>query len=205
MKRLFLLEDYVSKLNLLETEEAIKFVKDNFERDLAEALSLIRVSAPLFVLPSSGLNDELNGTERRIEFQLKEIDESAEIVQSLAKWKRNALAKYHFPVGKGLYTDMNAIRKDEELDSLHSAYVDQWDWEKSIDVKNRNMQYLKTTVNQIYEVIRRTETKVCRAYPVLKSVLPEEIYFITTQELEKLYPTMTPMERECAICREGLA
>ncbi|MDE7263774.1 MAG: aspartate--ammonia ligase [Anaeroplasmataceae bacterium] len=205
MKRLFLLKDYTSKLDLLETEKAIKFVKDNFERDLASALSLIRVSAPLFVLPSSGLNDELNGTERRIDFQLKDIDESAEIVQSLAKWKRNALAKYHFPLGKGLYTDMNAIRRDEELDSIHSAYVDQWDWEKSILAENRNLEYLKFTVQQIYKVIKQTEQRVCIEYPVLKSVLPEEIFFITTKELEALYPELSPVEREYKICLEKRA
>ncbi|MDE5856254.1 MAG: aspartate--ammonia ligase [Anaeroplasmataceae bacterium] len=205
MKRLFFKENYQSKLDLLKTEEAIKFVKDTFEKELAKSLSLIRVSAPLFVLPSSGLNDELNGTERRIEFQLKNIEESAEIVQSLAKWKRNALAKYHFPLGTGLYTDMNAIRRDEELDSLHSAYVDQWDWEKIILKENRTIDFLKDTVSKIYSVLKETEELVFKAYPELEPVLPEDIYFVTTTELEELYPNLSPMDREKMICREKKA
>ncbi len=205
MKRLFLKENYKSKLDLLKTEEAIKFVKDTFERDLAKNLSLVRVSAPLFVLPSSGLNDELNGIEKRIEFQLKSIEEPAEIVQSLAKWKRNALAKYHFSLGTGLYTDMNAIRKDEELDSLHSAYVDQWDWEKIILKEDRTIDFLKGVVNKIYSVLKETEQKVFDAYPELQPVLPKNIYFITTQELEELYPDLSPMDREKMICREKRA
>lgn len=205
MKRLFLIDGYKSKLDLLKTEEAIKFVKDTFEKELAKSLSLIRVSAPLFVMPSSGLNDELNGTERRIEFQLKDIDEPAEIVQSLAKWKRNALAKYQFPLGTGLYTDMNAIRRDEELDSLHSAYVDQWDWEKIIVKENRTIDFLKWTVSKIFLVLKETEQKVFKAYKELKPVLPEDIYFITTTELEELYPNLSPMDREKMICREKKA
>ncbi|MDE7213763.1 MAG: aspartate--ammonia ligase [Anaeroplasmataceae bacterium] len=205
MKRLFLKENYKSKLDLLKTEEAIKFVKDTFERDLAKSLSLVRVSAPLFVLPSSGLNDELNGIEKRIEFQLKNIEEPAEIVQSLAKWKRNALAKYHFSLGTGLYTDMNAIRKDEELDSLHSAYVDQWDWEKIILKEDRTIDFLKCTVNKIYSVLKETEQKVYAFYPELNPVLPNDIYFITTHELEELYPNLSPMDREKMICREKRA
>ncbi|MDE5546995.1 MAG: aspartate--ammonia ligase [Anaeroplasmataceae bacterium] len=205
MKRLFLIDNYQSKLDLLKTEEAIKFVKDTFERELAKSLSLIRVSAPLFVLPSSGLNDELNGTERRIKFQLRNIEESAEIVQSLAKWKRNALAKYQFPLGTGLYTDMNAIRRDEELDSLHSAYVDQWDWEKIILKENRTIDFLKGIVSRIFLVLKETEQKVFKAYPELRPVLPEDIYFITTAELEELYPNLSPMDREKMICREKKA
>ena len=202
MKRLFLKENYKSKLDLLKTEEAIKFVKDTFERDLAKSLSLVRVSAPLFVLPSSGLNDELNGIEKRIEFQLKNIEEPAEIVQSLAKWKRNALAKYHFSLGTGLYTDMNAIRKDEELDSLHSAYVDQWDWEKIILKEDRTIDFLKDIVNKIYSVLKETEQKVFANY---QELFPKEIYFITTNELEELYPNLSPMDREKMICKEKRA
>ncbi|MDE6241897.1 MAG: aspartate--ammonia ligase [Anaeroplasmataceae bacterium] len=205
MKRLFLIDNYKTKLDLLKTEEAIKFVKDTFEKELAKSLSLIRVSAPLFVLPSSGLNDELNGTERRIKFQLRNIEESAEIVQSLAKWKRNALAKYQFPLGTGLYTDMNAIRRDEELDSLHSAYVDQWDWEKIILKEDRTTEFLKNTVRKIYSVLKETEQKVFKAYPELRPVLPEDIYFITPTELEELYPNLSPMDREKMICREKKA
>ncbi|MCM1131477.1 MAG: aspartate--ammonia ligase [Roseburia sp.] len=205
MKRLFLKDNYKSKLDLLKTEEAIKFVKDTFERELAKSLSLIRVSAPLFVLPSSGLNDELNGTERRIEFQLRNIEESAEIIQSLAKWKRNALAKYQFPLGTGLYTDMNAIRRDEELDSLHSAYVDQWDWERIILKEDRTIDFLKDMVSKIYSVLKETEQKVVASYPELSPVLPKDIYFITTHKLEELYPNLSPMDREKMICREKKA
>lgn len=205
MKRLFLIDNYRSKLNLIETEEAIKFVKDTFERKLAQALSLTRVSAPLFVLPSTGLNDELNGVEKRISFTIRNISESAEIVQSLAKWKRNALAKYHFSVETGLYTDMNAIRRDEELDSLHSAYVDQWDWEKIITKEERTFEYLKSTVRTIYQVIQDTEQKVCKKYPSIEAVLPKDIFFITTQELEDLYPDLSPMDREKAICKDKKA
>lgn len=202
MKRLFLKENYESKLNLIETEIAIKFVKDYFERELANALHLTRVSAPLFVLPSTGLNDELNGTERRVSFQIKGIEESVEIVQSLAKWKRNALAKYQFPAESGLYTDMNAIRRDEQLDSLHSAYVDQWDWEKIILKEERTLAYLKDTVRTIYDVLKNTEKKIHEKFVKLECALPKEIYFITTKELECLYPDFSPVERERAICKE---
>ncbi len=204
MKRLILKEDYHSILNLEETEEAIKFVKDQFEQKLARALHLQRVSAPLFVFPSTGLNDELNGVEKRIQFSIKNIDESVEIVQSLAKWKRNALAKYHFKENTGLYTDMNAIRRDEELDSLHSAYVDQWDWEKIILKEDRNMDTLKSTVRVIYNVIKEVEELLYQKYQ-LEKILPEEIYFLTTSELEALYPDLSPMERENKICKEKKA
>lgn len=205
MKRLFLVENYKPILDLIKTEEAIKFVKDTFEKDLAEALSLIRVSAPLFVLPSSGLNDELNGVEERISFHLKSLSEPAEIVQSLAKWKRNALGSYGFIEETGLYTDMNAIRKDEELDSIHSAYVDQWDWKRIIKKEERTTEYLKDTVCKIYEVLKTTEQKVCKAYPKLLPTLPKEIYFITTLELEQMYPDLSPVERERKICKEKKA
>ncbi|MDE7162325.1 MAG: aspartate--ammonia ligase [Anaeroplasmataceae bacterium] len=205
MKRLFLVDNYKPKLNLLKTEEAIKFVKDTFERDLAKALALTRVSAPLFVLPSTGLNDELNGFEKRIEFSIRDVNEPAEIVQSLAKWKRNALAKYQFPLETGLYTDMNAIRRDEELDSLHSAYVDQWDWEKIITREERTIDYLKSTVRTIYSVLKETEEKVCQNYPCINRVLPEDIFFITTTELETLYPNLLPADREKEICKEKKA
>lgn len=202
MKRLILKENYESKLSLLETELAIKFVKDNFERELSRALNLTRVSAPLFVFPSTGLNDGLNGVERRVSFDIKNISESVEVVQSLAKWKRNALAKYGFKVGSGLYTDMNAIRRDEDLDTMHSAYVDQWDWEKIITKEDRKIPFLKQTVKKIYKVLRKVETNVCKKFPVLEKTLPEDIYFITTGELESLYPNLTPSEREYEICKK---
>lgn len=202
MKRLFLVENYVSKLDLMETEIAIKFVKDLFEKELAEALKLTRVSAPLFILPSTGLNDELSGSERRVNFGIKNISEFVEIVQSLAKWKRSALAKYKFARDTGLYTDMNAIRRDEDLDSIHSAYVDQWDWEMMIDKEERNMDFLKEVVRLIYNVLLTVEDKVCNRFPVLNKVLPEDIYFITTSELEAMYPDLEPNQREYEIVKK---
>jgi aspartate--ammonia ligase len=202
MKRLFLVENYVSKLDLMETEIAIKFVKDLFEKELAEALKLTRVSAPLFILPSTGLNDELSGSERRVNFGIKNISEFVEIVQSLAKWKRNALAKYKFARDTGLYTDMNAIRRDEDLDSIHSAYVDQWDWEMMIDKEERNMDFLKEVVRLIYNVLLTVEDKVCNRFSVLNKVLPKDIYFITTGELETMYPDLEPNQREYEIVKK---
>jgi aspartate--ammonia ligase len=205
MKRLNVKENYNSILNLMETEIAIKYVKDTFERKLAKTLNLTRVSAPLFVFPSTGLNDNLNGHERRVSFDINGVDEEVEIVQSLAKWKRNALAKYGFKVGTGLYTDMNAIRRDEDLDTLHSAYVDQWDWEKIITKDFRNIDFLKKTVKAIYRVLRTVEKAVYKKFPSLTPVLPKDIFFITTQELENMYPDKTPKEREHAICKKHKA
>lgn len=202
MKRLILKENYQSKLNLLETEIAIKFVKDTFERDLAKKLNLTRVSAPLFVFPSTGLNDNLNGHERRVDFDINGISEHVEIVQSLAKWKRNALGVYGFEHGTGLYTDMNAIRRDEDLDTLHSAYVDQWDWEKIISREDRTMSYLKDTVKKIYSVIKSLEVKVAKKYPQLKEELPKNLYFITTSELEEMYPDLDSNQREYEIVKK---
>lgn len=202
MKHLILKENYEPKLNLLETEIAIKYVKDTFERELAQKLNLTRVSAPLFIYPSTGLNDNLNGYERRVSFDIKSITEEVEVVQSLAKWKRNALARYGFLEGSGLYTDMNAIRRDEELDTLHSAYVDQWDWEKIIKKEDRTLKYLKETVKNIYRVLRDVEKKVCRRFPVLEVSLPPKIHFITTGELEERFPTLTPAMREYEICKQ---
>lgn len=202
MKRLFLVDNYVSKLDLMETEIAIKYVKDIFEQELAKALNLTRVSAPLFVFPSTGLNDELSGSERRVSFGIKNVSEFVEIVQSLAKWKRNALAKYKFAKDTGLYTDMNAIRRDEDLDSIHSAYVDQWDWEMMIDKEERNMEFLKETVRLIYNVLLTVEDKVCNKFPVLDRVLPKNIFFITTKELENMYPDLEPNQREYEIVKK---
>ncbi len=202
MKRLILPDGYSSKLSLLETEIAIKYVKDTFERELAKELNLTRVSAPLFVFPSTGLNDNLNGYERRVAFDIKGVSEGVEVVQSLAKWKRNALAKYGFEHGTGLYTDMNAIRRDEDLDTIHSAYVDQWDWEKIINAEDRKLSYLKATVKKIYKVLKKIEKKVADKYDSLPCVLPKDIFFITTKDLEKKYPDLTPNEREYAICKE---
>lgn len=202
MKKLILVEGYESKLNLLDTEIAIKYVKDTFERELAKELNLTRVSAPLFVFPSTGLNDNLNGYERRVNFDINEIPEEVEIVQSLAKWKRNALAKYKFEAGTGLYTDMNAIRRDEDLDTIHSAYVDQWDWEKIISESDRKISYLKKVVKKIYKVLKKVEKKVYEKFPAIEPTLPEEISFITSQELLDKYPNMDAKDREYQITKE---
>lgn len=198
-------KEYRSFLNLRQTEQAIKQVKDVFERELAEQLNLTRVSAPMMVFPSSGLNDELNGVERRVEFSIRGISEPAEIVQSLAKWKRNALARYHFEWGTGLYTDMNAIRRDETLDFLHSAYVDQWDWERVISKEERNSEFLKEIVKKIYRAFLNTAEMIYQTYPVLRQPLAEEVYFITAQELESAYPNLTAKEREYEICKKKKA
>ena len=193
---------YKSKLDLLETEIAIKFVKDEFEKELAKALNLTRVSAPLFVEPSTGLNDNLNGVERAVKFDILTLRKDVEIVQSLAKWKRNALAKYGFKPESGLYTDMNAIRRDETLDPLHSVYVDQWDWEKIISREERKFSYLKKTVKSVYKAIKRTADKVAKKYPAIKSELPKEITFVSTLALEKEYPELSRKERENAAAKK---
>lgn len=188
---------YHSKLDLRETEIAIKKTKDFFENNLAESLDLTRVSAPIFVRSGKGINDDLAGKERCVSFDALDVDnESIEIVQSLAKWKRMALKRYGFSQGEGLYTDMNAIRRDETLGNLHSIYVDQWDWEKVISRKQRNVKVLRSTVETIYDVIKRTESFLAKLYPVLGTILPEKINFISSQELEDLYPELSPKERE---------
>lgn len=195
-------EGYKSPQPIKETEIAIKEVKDYFERALADALNLTRVSAPLFVTPESGLNDNLNGVERPVSFDVKEDGKVVEIVHSLAKWKRKALAEYDFKAGEGLYTDMTAIRRDEETDNIHSIYVDQWDWEKIIDKSERNIDTLKETVFRIYMAIKQTEYYLCGKYHFMDPFLPNEITFITTQELEDMYPDKTAKERENLIARE---
>ncbi len=204
--KLFVPEGYSPKLSLKETEIAIKKLKDYFEEALAYELYLTRVSAPLFVKPESGLNDNLNGVERPVSFDLADDNyQVAEIVHSLAKWKRMALDRYAFDVNEGLYTDMNAIRRDEELDNTHSIYVDQWDWEKVITKEMRNEAFLKQTVKRIFRAFCRTERYIRAEYPCLEAWLPEEIYFITTQELLERYPDLTPKERENKICEEKKA
>lgn len=198
-------EDYKSSSTLIETEIHIKKIKDFFEKALSGALSLTRVSAPLFVESSSGINDSLNGVERPVKFDILATGTDVEIVHSLAKWKRLSLYRYGFNVGEGLYTDMNAIRRDEELDNLHSVYVDQWDWEKIITKEERTEEKLKEIVSTIYEVFKKTEAFV-KSEGMGKDIdLPEEIFFITTQELEDLYPELTSKEREDAICKEHKA
>ncbi|MCR5799124.1 MAG: aspartate--ammonia ligase [Lachnospiraceae bacterium] len=196
-------EGYRSQLGLYDTQKAIKTVKDFFQNLLAEELDLLRVSAPLFVLPESGLNDNLNGVERPVKFGIREqSDKEAEIVHSLAKWKRYALKKYDFYVGKGLYTDMSAIRRDEDTDNVHSIYVDQWDWEKVINKEDRTVETLKKVVTAVYDVLRKTEKYMSIRYDYIHEILPEDIYFITTQELLDRYPDKTAKEREYLICKE---
>ena len=193
---------YQSTLSLYETQEAIALIKKTFESNLHHALNLKRVSAPLFVDGASGLNDDLNGVERPVSFDMLETGEEAQVVHSLAKWKRFALYRYHFPAGEGLYTDMNAIRRDETLDNLHSVYVDQWDWEKVIRKEDRTMAVLKDTMERIVTAICITLDRIKWEYPQVKTSLCREISFITTQELEDLYPEKTPKERENAYLEE---
>ena len=188
----------------IEAQIAIKLIKDTFERKLAEKLNLIRVSAPLMVPSDTGINDMLNGYERPVEFEVKETHRNMQIIQSLAKWKRIALKKYGFEPHAGLYTDMNAIRRDEDTDNIHSIYVDQWDWEKIIRKEDRTMDFLKKTVEDIYKVFKITEEALINAYPEkkLERTLPGKISFITSQELENLYPEKSPKERENIIAKE---
>ena len=203
MEHLYIPPDYSSKLSLYDTQVAIKTVKDFFQQSLADQLYLLRVSAPLFVTPESGLNDNLNGVERPVTFGIKEQNERpAELVHSLAKWKRNALKQYGFHIGEGLYTDMSAIRRDEDTDNIHSIYVDQWDWEKIILKEDRNVEYLKETVRKVYKALKKTEKYMSIQYDYIEEILPKDIYFITTQELANRYPDKTPKEREDLIAQE---
>ena len=195
-------QQYNPVLNLRDTEAAIKLVKDFFETELARALNLTRVSAPIMVTPESGLNDNLNGVERPVAFDILETGVNAEIVHSLAKWKRMALRTYGFNPGEGLYTDMNAIRRDEITDNIHSIFVDQWDWERIITREERNIDFLKSIVEKIYLTLRKTEGFVCAHYPHIKPELPDSITFITTQELEDRYPELTSKEREYKAAKE---
>ena len=193
---------YKAKLSVLETQRAIRSLRHRFEENLCDALNLSRASAPLFVKRGSGLNDDLSGVERPVSFDILESGDVVEVVHSLAKWKRMALGKYGFSMHTGLYTDMNAIRRDEKCDNIHSLYVDQWDWEKVISAEDRNIGYLKDTVERIYSAILNTADGIERKYPVLDNYLPRNIKFITTQELLDKYPKFSPKERENAIVRE---
>lgn len=195
------MEKEKTMLGLRETEQAIKFIKDTFSQELAKELNLFYVSAPLFVRSGTGINDDLNGIEKPVSFTVKSTGEIAEIVQSLAKWKRIALAKYGCVHGQGIFTDMRAIRPDEELDAIHSLYVDQWDWEKVLHASDRTIPYLKSQVKRIYNAIKTTEAAVTHRFPFLKIALPEDIYFIHTRELEAMFPKLSPKEREHEICR----
>lgn len=195
-------KDYNPVLNTRDTEIAIKLVKDFFERELARQLNLTRVSAPIMVTPQSGLNDNLNGVERPVDFDILETGERAEIVHSLAKWKRMALKTYGFAPGEGLYTDMNAIRRDEITDNIHSIFVDQWDWERILTPQERNEATLRAIVEKIYETLQATEDHVCAHYPHITPELPKRIAFVTTQELEDRYPDKTSKEREYLAAKE---
>lgn len=201
MSNIILPKDYKPLLSLKQTERAIKKVKDFFEKDLAIQLNLTRVSAPLFVNTTSGLNDTLNGVERPVRFDIKGMEGEVEIVHSLAKWKRYALKHYGFEKGEGLYTDMNAIRRDEDCDNIHSVLVDQWDWEKIIDKSERTLETLKSTVKCIYNALKHTEKYIADDYDFADKLLPEDICFITTQELEDMYPDLTPKQREYEISK----
>ena len=199
-------KDYKAALNLHDTQVGIKTVKDFFQNSLSYELDLLRVSAPAFVDRASGLNDNLNGVERPVSFDILDIKGvEGEVVHSLAKWKRYALGRYGFKVGEGLYTDMVAIRRDEELDNIHSIYVDQWDWEKIIDKKDRSVEFLKDTVRHIYSALKKTEKYMAIQFDYIEEILPKDIYFITTEELLKMYPDKSPKEREYEIVKEHKA
>lgn len=202
MEHLIIPKDYHSALDLHDTQYAIKTVKDFFQNLLAQRLNLTRVSAPLFVEPKSGLNDNLNGVERPVTFDIKEQNgKEAEVVHSLAKWKRYALKKYNFAYDEGIYTDMNAIRRDEVADNIHSIFVDQWDWEKVISKDERTLETLKDTVRDVYKCLRKTEKYLAIQYDYIEEILPHDIFFITTQELAEIFPDNTPKEREYYIAK----
>lgn len=200
---LFIPKSYQNLLDIKQTEKAIKLVKDFFQANLSSELRLRRVTAPLFVLRGTGINDDLNGTERKVSFPIKDMnDQVAEVVNSLAKWKRLALADYGIETGQGIYTDMNAIRPDETMDNIHSLYVDQWDWERVITADDRNIEFLKKIVRKIYEALKRTEFQVYEQFGHIKPILPEEITFFHTEELLKMMPSLTPRERETEIAKK---
>lgn len=201
-KELFIPEGYKSALTLRETQHAIKYIKDIFQQALSFALTLDRVSAPLIVKHGSGINDDLNGVERKVDFTIKEIDGEGEVVQSLAKWKRMALYRYGYKPGEGIYTDMNAIRRDDDTDNTHSIFVDQWDWEKVITREQRNIDFLKDTVRSVVKAIAYTKRKVGLRYPVIANEICTEPFFITTQELADMYPDKTSHERERLITQQ---
>ena len=202
MNKIYIPEHYAPPLDAYDTQRAIAYIKATFQDEFSSALNLKRVSAPLFVTEDSGLNDNLNGYERPVSFDIPAVGADAQVVHSLAKWKRLALKRYHFTIGGGLYTDMNAIRRDEELDNIHSIYVDQWDWEKIITRENRNLDFLKLIVTAIVRAICNTNDRLHVRYPQLQTKLSQEVSFITSQELEDLYPDLTPSQREREFVRE---
>ena len=203
MSYLIIPENYKPLMSIQQTEQGIKLIKEFFQQNLSTGLQLRRVTAPLFVLKGMGINDDLNGVERAVTFPIKDLgDAKAEVVHSLAKWKRLTLAEYNIKPGYGIYTDMNAIRADESLGNLHSLYVDQWDWERTITAGDRNIEFLKRIVRKIYSAMLRTEYLISETYPQLEPFLAREVFFIHSEELRRQYPDMTPKEREDAICRE---
>ena len=202
MEGLILPKDYTAKLTLRETQRAIKIVKDNFQKKLARELNLDRVTAPVLVRKDSGINDDLNGVERKVEFDTKECDGIVEIVQSLAKWKRMALYRYGYQPGEGIYTDMNAVRRDDKVDNVHSLFVDQWDWERVICREDRNVDFLKDCVTRIVRAAEDTQDILCGEFPVLQKTIEREVYFVTAQELEDMYPGYSDKEREDAVTRK---
>ena len=202
MNKVIIPKGYSPLLNEYDTQRAIAYIKQTFQSELSSALNLKRVSAPLFVTEASGLNDNLSGYERPVSFDVPAIDADAQVVHSLAKWKRLALKQYNFAVGNGLYTDMNAIRRDEELDNIHSIYVDQWDWEKIITKESRNIEYLKLIVSAIVDALCNTNNRLKVHFPQLHTNINRDVKFITSQELEDMYPDMSPVERENAVTRE---
>ncbi len=202
MRKLYIPDGYKQKMTLRETQQAIKIIKDTFQVEFAKSLNLDRVTAPILVTSESGINDDLNGVERKVEFDMKEIEGRAEIVQSLAKWKRLALHRYGYEPGVGIYTDMSAIRRDDDVDNIHSIYVDQWDWERVITRNERNIDFLKMIVRKIVVAISYTQEKIKEKYPQIKNTIEKNVYFITSQELEDMYPDMTGKERENEIVRK---
>lgn len=202
MEGLILPKEYTAKLTLRETQRAIKIVKDNFQKKLARELNLDRVTAPVLVRKDSGINDDLNGVERKVEFDTKECDGIVEIVQSLAKWKRMALYRYGYQPGEGIYTDMNAVRRDDKVDNVHSLFVDQWDWERVICREDRNVNFLKDCVRKIVRAAADTQDILCEEFPVLQKTIEREVYFVTAQELEDMYPGYSDKEREDTVTRK---
>ena len=202
MEGLILPKEYTAMLTLRETQRAIKIVKDNFQKKLARELNLDRVTAPVLVRKDSGINDDLNGVERKVEFDTKECDGIVEIVQALAKWKRMALYRYGYQPGEGIYTDMNAVRRDDKVDNVHSLFVDQWDWERVICREDRNVNFLKDCVRKIVRAAADTQDILCEEFPVLQKTIEREVYFVTAQELEDMYPGYNDKEREDAITRK---
>ena len=203
MKNLIIPKNYTSILDVNETEKAIKLVKETFEQNLAAELKLRRITAPLFVLKGTGINDDLNGIEHKVSFPIKDLNKAeAEVVNSLAKWKRMALAEHNIRQGYGIYTDMNAIRPDEVLDNIHSLYVDQWDWERVMKADERNLNFLHYIVEKIYEVLKRTEYVICEHYPQINPQLPDKIHFIQSEDLLKQYPGLTSKQREYEVAKK---